>query len=80
MKRTLVATLPLLAVATALVAQDATIDTDADGAYSFPELTTAMPDMTEDMFTTMDLSGDGLLDAEEIAAATEAGLLPAMDG
>lgn len=66
--------------ATAATAQDASIDLDGDGMYSFPELLVIMPDMTDEAFTTMDSTGDGLLDAEEIAAATEAGLLPAMEG
>ena len=57
-------------------AQDAAIDINGDGMYSFPELQAVMPDMTEEEFTAMDTSGDGLLDADEIATATEAGLLP----
>mgnify|MGYP001800608835 FL=1 len=70
-----------LAVLTVLAvpafAQDAAIDINGDGMYSFPELQAVMPEMSEDDFTTLDVSGDGLLDADEIAAATEAGLLPA---
>lgn len=66
-----------LLLATPLAAQDAAIDVNADGMYSFPELQAAMPDMTEDTFVTLDANGDGLLDAAEIAAGTEAGLLPA---
>ena len=70
-----------LAVLTVLAvpafAQDAAIDINGDGMYSFPELQAVMPEMAEDDFTTLDVSGDGLLDADEIAAATEAGLLPA---
>ena len=67
-------------VAGAATAQDAAIDVDGDGMYSFPELLAVMPEMTDAEFTTMDVSGDGLLDAVEIAAATEAGVLPASDG
>ncbi len=63
-----------------VLAQDAAIDVDADGMYSFPELQAAMAEMTEETFGTLDANGDGLLDADEIAAATEAGILPAMDG
>ena len=75
-------TLALLATiaATPLIAQDAEIDVDADGMYSYPELQAAMPEMTEDEFVVLDVNGDGLLDADEIAAATEAGLLPASEG
>ncbi len=70
----------LILMAVPAIAQDAAIDVNADGMYSFPELQAAMPEMTEEDFTTIDVTGDGLLDADEIAAATEAGILPAMDG
>ena len=55
-------------------------DVDADGMYSYPELQAVMPEMTEDQFVVLDVNGDGLLDADEIAAATEAGMLPASEG
>lgn len=54
---------------------DAAIDTNGDGMYSFPELTVAYPDMTEEVFTTLDASGDGLLDGAEVAAGVEAGTI-----
>lgn len=57
-------------------AQDADIDINGDGMYSFPELQAVIPDMTDEDFTVLDTSGDGLLDAGEIAAGTQAGLLP----
>ncbi|KJZ20305.1 hypothetical protein [Loktanella sp. S4079] len=57
-------------------AQDAAIDINGDGMYSYPELTAVLPDLTEADFEAMDVSGDGLLDGEEIAAGQEAGLLP----
>lgn len=63
-----------------LAAQDAAIDVNADGMYSYPELLSIMPEMTEEEFTLLDVSGDGLLDVDEIATATEAGMLRAMDG
>lgn len=69
----LVAALALTAPA---FAQDASIDINGDGMYSFPEITAVYPDVTEEEFSTMDASGDGLLDAEEIASATSAGQLP----
>ena len=62
--------------ATSLVAQSADIDINGDGMYSFPELMAYSPEMTEDTFAALDTSGDGLLDAEEIAAGVAAGLLP----
>jgi len=80
MTRTLKLIAPI-AVLTALAvpsfAQVADIDINGDGMYSYPELQAVMPEMSEDDFTSMDTSGDGLLDADEIAVATEAGLLPA---
>ena len=80
MTRTLKLIAPI-AVLTALAvpsfAQDAEIDINGDGMYSYPELQAVMPEMTEDEFVVLDTSGDGLLDADEIAVATEAGLLPA---
>ncbi len=62
--------------ATPVLAQDAAIDINGDGMYSYPELQAVMPTMTEDDFTALDVSGDGLLDADEIAAGVEAGVLP----
>lgn len=67
----------LTALAVPALAQDAAIDINGDGMYSFPEVQAVMPEMTEEDFTTLDTSGDGLLDADEIAVATDAGLLPA---
>ena len=67
----------LAALAMPALAQDEAIDINGDGMYSYPELQAVMPSVTEDDFTVMDVSGDGLLDADEIAAATQAGLLPA---
>lgn len=72
-------TLPLLAISVPAVAQSAMIDIDQDGLYSYSEVQAAMPDMSMDDFTILDTNGDGLLDAEEIAAGVEAGALPASE-
>lgn len=80
MFKTAFATLAAIGLATTALAQEAEIDADGDGAYSYPELLVALPDLTEDEFTVMDGNGDGLLDEVEIAAATEAGLMPVMEG
>ena len=62
------------------LAQDAAIDVNGDGMYSFPELQAVMPEMTEEDFVALDSTGDGLLDGEEITVATDAGLLPPTNG
>tara|TARA_R110002049_G_scaffold36661_1_gene116631 strand:+ start:174 stop:503 length:330 start_codon:yes stop_codon:yes gene_type:complete len=59
---------------------DAAIDVNGDGMYSFPELQAVDAELTEDAFTVMDVNGDGLLDGDEVAAATDAGLMPMSDG
>ena len=64
--------------ATAAAAQE--IDANGDGLYSLEEMLAVFPAMTEETFTTADLSGDGLLDAEELAAAQADGLIPMQDG
>ena len=64
------------AMAAPAFAQDAAIDVNGDGMYSFPELQAVIPEMTEDEFAALDSTGDGLLDADEIAVGTDAGLLP----
>ncbi|WP_438957295.1 hypothetical protein [Cognatiyoonia sp.] len=48
-------------VATPALAQDAAIDVGEDGMYSYPELLSVMPEMTEDEFVVLDANGDGCL-------------------
>ena len=62
-------------VATAQEA-DPNIDVNGDGFYSFPEVGTVYPDLTDADFTAMDTTGDGLLDMAEVAAAQDASLMP----
>ncbi|MFG5382599.1 hypothetical protein [Yoonia sp. R2-816] len=79
MTRTMKLLTPIAVLTTLAVpafAQDAAIDVNGDGMYSFPELQAVMPEMTEDEFTALDSTGDGLLDADEISVGVEAGLLP----
>lgn len=68
----------LIAFAGAAFAQEAdpNIDVNGDGFYSFPEVSTVYTDITEETFTAMDSTGDGLLDMAEVMAAQEAGLMP----
>ena len=67
----------LLAATPALYAQDGGPDTDGDGLVSMDEFAVAWPDLAADSFTLVDANADGMLDADEIAAAVDAGLLPA---
>ena len=70
-----IATLAALVAASAAVAQTMVEDTDGDGVYSMEELMVVYPDLTEDGFAAVDTNADGAVDAEELAAAQETGLL-----
>lgn len=75
------ATVGTLMLGTALIAATAEeIDTNGDGVLTIDEVLAVYPDLTSDSFTAMDLNADGALDAEEVAAAQEAGLMPASEG
>ena len=52
-------------------------DTDGDGVYSMDEMKAAYPDLTDEVFSEVDANEDGVIDAEELAAAEAAGLLTA---
>lgn len=79
LKMTKLSAAVLVMVAGAASAQDAdpNIDVNGDGFYSFPEIGSVYPEMTDAQFTVIDTTGDGLLDMAEVMAAQEAGLLPA---
>ena len=77
MKRTIALAAILGLGAGAALAQTMVEDTDGDGVYSMEELQVAFPDLTEDVFTTVDTNADGAVDADELAAAEEAGVLVA---
>ena len=73
----------LLAVSVGAVAtgyamgQASSLDADGDGMVTYDELAAVMPEMTQDSFVVLDINADGALDASELAAAQEAGLIPA---
>ena len=71
--------LVLVAVAGTAAAQevDPNIDINGDGFYSFPEIGTIYPDITAEVFTEIDTTGDGLLDMAEVMVAQDLGLMPA---
>lgn len=58
----------------------AELDTNGDGVLTIDEVQASFPEVTSDAFTAMDLNADGALDANEVAAAQEAGLMPPTDG
>ena len=78
LKLTKLRTVVLALIAGVATAQEAdpNIDVNGDGFYSFPEVGTVYPDLTDADFTAMDTTGDGLLDMAEVAAAQDAGLMP----
>ena len=65
-----------LTLPAAALAQSA-MDTDGDGMVTMSEFQEAMPDAEEGLFSEADTDGDGALNADEVAAAQEAGILPA---
>ncbi|MCW1950815.1 MAG: hypothetical protein KIH44_005555 [Octadecabacter sp.] len=79
LKMTKLSAAVFVSIAGAATAQEAdpNIDVNGDGFYSFPEVGTVYPDLTDAQFTEMDTTGDGLLDMAEVMAAQEAGLMPA---
>ncbi|UOA27522.1 hypothetical protein [Pseudosulfitobacter sp. DSM 107133] len=68
-----VAATPFMASATTTLQ----IDTNQDGVLTLDEVQAVYPEMGADQFISMDLDANGALDESEVAAATEAGLLPA---
>ena len=56
----------------------AKLDADADGKLSYAEMVVGYPDLTEETFAKIDANQDGMADAEEVKAALEAEVLPAM--
>ncbi len=75
MKKFVLALGAVAAFAAAANAQTVVTDTDGNGTYSIEELTAAYPDMTAELFTTVDVNGDGAVDADELKAAQEAGTI-----
>jgi len=60
------------------MAQDADpmIYVNGDGFYSYPEIGSMYPEITDVDFSAMDTTSDGLLDMAEVMAAQDAGLMP----
>ncbi|MGB3148182.1 MAG: EF-hand domain-containing protein [Paracoccaceae bacterium] len=58
-------------------AETVVTDTDANGTFSMEEMKAAYVDLTEETFKAVDANADGAVDADELKAAIEAGVLPA---
>ncbi|MEE9427361.1 MAG: hypothetical protein V3V25_04355 [Paracoccaceae bacterium] len=71
------ATVLVLGLSTTALFAQTIVDADGDGLLSYAEMLTALPDLTEETFVAMDTNEDGLIDADELTAAREAGLVPA---
>ncbi|WP_432448123.1 hypothetical protein [Aliiroseovarius marinus] len=52
------------------------LDADGDGVVTIDEMVSMYADVTPEAFSTADTNDDGTLDADELAAAQEAGLIP----
>lgn len=79
MTRLITTTFAALILATPVMAMSE-IDSDGDGFLTLAEMQAAYPDMSEEMFTAIDINGDGVVNAEEVSAAEDASLLPKTDG
>ncbi len=55
-------------------------DTDSNGIWSLTEMQTAYPDLTEEVFLTLDANKDGGIDTAELTTAVAAGTLVAKEG
>lgn len=77
MKRIAILLAPF-ALASAALAQ-ATLpevpDTDGNGSWSLVELQAVWTDLTEDTFKAIDTSADGAVDATELQAALDGGVI-----
>lgn len=52
-------------------------DTDGNGSWSLVELQAVWTDLTEDTFKAVDTTADGNVDAAELQAALDAGVIKA---
>lgn len=74
----LVLTLGALMVTVAVQAQAQTeiMDADGNGTYSMEEIRVAFPDLDDEAFADADMNGDGEVDADELSAARDNGVIP----
>lgn len=76
MKNIALQTAMMIALSATTLSAQAEMDSDGDGVLSYNEILAAHPTMTEETFVTIDANADGVVDADELKVANEAGLLP----
>lgn len=77
MTKTIASALIVATFAAGSVLAATAADSNGDGLLTIDEIQAVMPDVSADTFNAMDLNADGALDAAEVEAAQEAGLMPA---
>ena len=75
MKLVNIAILTAFIAASSAYAQTMVEDSDGDGLYSMDEMKAAYPELSEEIFLAVDTNADGMVDADELTAAQEAGVL-----
>ena len=65
----------VITLTAALAAEDPMMDADGDGLVSYTEAVAVYPVLSETKFQALDADGNGGLDAPEIAAARQAGVM-----
>ncbi len=55
------------------------VDANGNGVLTLDEVQASFPDVTLNDYMAMDLNADGSLDAREVRAAEEAGMMPETD-
>ena len=76
-KLTLAMTAGIAALALSPALAQDVADADGNGTYSLEELMVSYPELTAEVFTTIDSNADGAVDATELKAAQDAGTLTA---
>jgi len=70
-----IAALTLALALSGFAAQAQVSDTDGNGTFSLEELKAAYPDMDAGLFARIDQDGSGQVDADELQAARENGVI-----
>jgi len=77
MKKSITLITAMLLGTSAYAADFNTMDADSDGVISEVEFVAAYPETNEAVLETIDVDKSGALDESEVAAAVDAGVLPA---